>query len=71
MTEPLFDVIIYKIDTREVSTIVGKAMRRDSGFYNAEKRAETALMRVNDRYGVEIVPTGLVDTGDVLPQEIA
>jgi hypothetical protein len=68
-TDPLFDVLIYKRDTRQVDSVIGKNMPRDTGFYNAEKRRETALSRINAHYDVAIVEAGRYDKGDVLTVE--
>lgn len=61
----LFDVIIYEFATGKVESIVGEKMERSTGFYNAEKRQLTALDRINDNYGVEIVETGEYKVNDI------
>lgn len=55
---PLWDVIIYEYATGVVDSVAGKNMQRSVGYYNAEKRLETVLPRLNDRYGAKIVPAG-------------
>jgi hypothetical protein len=66
----LFDVVIVERATRTVVEVTGQRMLRDKGFYNAEKRYDTTLMRIgSDAYYADIVPTG-VKKGDVLPQEV-
>jgi len=68
MSSELFDVVIVDMQTRIVESVVGKSMRRTQGFYNAEKRLETAFGRINlDRYTAYIVPAGKYKEGDVLP----
>ena len=64
-TEQLYDVIIYEIATGKIDAIVGERMQRYKGYYNAEKRLETAFMRINDRFNVEIVESGRYKKGDV------
>jgi hypothetical protein len=68
-TEELFDVVIYEIATGRVGVLAGERLRRNTGFYNAEKRLETVLMHgnLNDRYTARIVPAGVFAKGDVLP----
>jgi hypothetical protein len=64
-TDELYDVIVYEIATGIVDTIAGERMREFSGFYNANKRLETVLGRINDRYDAAIVETGKYKVGDV------
>ena len=66
-TEQLYDVVIYEIATRKIDTIAGKDLRRDSGHYNAERRLDTVLPRLNNRYNAEVVEAGKYQKGDVLP----
>lgn len=69
-TKPkLFDVVIYKIDDGVVDTIAGKDMERTQGHYNAEKRMDTVITRLNDKYNVSIVPAGIYNKGDVLKRK--
>jgi hypothetical protein len=65
-TEQRYDVVIYEIATRKIDTIAGKDLRPDSGHFNAERRLETLLSRLNDRYNAEIVDAGKYQKGDVL-----
>lgn len=65
-TEPLYDVVIYDIATQTVASIIGTAMRRDTGHSNAEKRLATAFMRTNEAYSAAIVRTGRCKVGAVL-----
>ena len=67
MNEPLYDVVIFEKTSHLVESIAGKAMRRFEGFHNAEKRLDTVLNRINDDYDAEIVPTGSVGMGEILP----
>lgn len=62
----LFDVVIYNLHTSEIDAVVGERLRLDTGFHNAEKRLETALSRINDRYNAVIVPAGKYRKGDKL-----
>lgn len=64
--EKLFDVVIYKIEDRVVASVVGTDMRKDDGHYNANRRLETALDRINDRYAAAIVPAGNYSKGSVV-----
>ena len=69
MATELFDVVIFDMESRKVESVVGKALRRNAGTYNAEQRLETALNRINlDRYSAEIVPAGKYDIGSTLPE---
>lgn len=68
-TEPLFDVVIYERATRTVDAIIGKDMLLNTGFYNARKRRETAVDRINEHYDVAIVEAGRYVKGNVLPEE--
>jgi hypothetical protein len=65
-TEQLYDVVIYEIATRKIDTIAGKNLHHDSGHFNAERRLDTVLLRLNDRYNAEIVEAGKHQKGDVL-----
>lgn len=64
----LWDVVIVEIATGKVESIVGKSMYRTKGFYNAEKRAESAISRLNDNFTARIVPTGKYPVGSVLDE---
>jgi hypothetical protein len=64
--EPRFDVVIYELATRKVDRVVGSDMARDTGYYNAERRLDTALSRINDLYNAAIVKAGKYKEGDVL-----
>lgn len=64
--EPLFDVVIYERDSRKVESIIGRDMRMDTGFHNANRLLGTAQERINDRYDAMIVPAGLYAVGDVV-----
>jgi len=66
MEEELFDVVVYETDTRTITNITGTAMRRYSGHYNAERRLETMIGRMNEKFDAEIVPTGKYKVGDIL-----
>lgn len=59
-----YDVVIYEIDSRKIASIVGKDMRLDEGYYNANKRLGTAQERCNDRFDAMIVPAGVYKVGD-------
>ena len=65
-TEQLYDVVIYEIETSRIDTIVGKEMKKNTGFYNAEKRVATTLERINNNYSIEIVEAGKYKKGDIL-----
>lgn len=69
----LFDVVVFEKATRVVDTVVGVAMRRydgtGSGRNTAETREQTVRARINERYDVAILPTGLVAKGDRLIEE--
>lgn len=67
--EKRFDVIIYNIETREVDSVAGKDLAMDDGFYNAQKRLQTVIPRLNDRYNGAIVPTGKFAVGALYPKK--
>lgn len=70
MSEPkFFDVVIFKIETSEVDAVVGKNLRRNDGYYNAEKRVQTVVPRLNENYSVKVVPAGKYKRGDTLKEE--
>ena len=60
--EPLFDVVIYEIATRKIDAIIGTDMKlwdgTGTGRNTADLRKQTGQERVNDRFGVAIVPAG-------------
>lgn len=62
----LYDVVIYKLDGNEITSIVGERMRLDTGHYNANKRLATALERCNEAYSAMIVPAGVYKVGDTV-----
>jgi hypothetical protein len=66
--EQLFDVVVYEIATRQIESLVGESMRWNKGHYNAQKRLETVIPRLNDRYAVSIVPAGKYKVGDVMKE---
>lgn len=63
----LYDVVVYRIDTRIIDKIVGVALRLNDGRFTAETRLATVAMRLNDAYNAAIVPAGSVKPGDTLP----
>lgn len=67
-TEQLFDIVIYEIATGIISSFGGKAMRRDTGFHNAEKRLDTVHSRISDDFSAAIVEAGEYRIGDVYVQ---
>ena len=66
--EEHLDVVVFDLETRVVTAIVGRGMRRTKGHYNAEKRLATILGRINPRHGAEIVASGSLAVGGKLPQ---
>ncbi len=69
MKQKLFDVVVYQISSGEITNIVGKNLKKNSGYFNAERRVETVLNRMNKYYNAEIVPAGKYKVGDFLPQK--
>lgn len=70
-TPPRFDVVIYRLATRKVASVVGRNLVRDTGTYNAEKRLDTTMSRINlDDYSAAIVPTGKFKIEDTLPEGV-
>jgi hypothetical protein len=72
--ELLFDVVIYEIATRRVDAVIGRAMPlwdgTGTGRNTADLRKQTGQERVNERFGVAIVPTGKYEKDKVLiPEE--
>lgn len=61
MNEQLYDVIVYEIATGRVYNIVGKGLTERK----ADRRQDTMLSRMNERYDAEIVETGKYTFGDV------
>ena len=64
--EARFDVVIYDKATRTVDTIIGRTMRLNEGHFNAVRRRDTGLERVNDAYSVAIVDAGTNKEGQRL-----
>ncbi len=62
----LYDVVVYETETGKISSVVGTAMKLDTGFTNAQKRLETMYSRMNDRFDAAIVLTGKYKAGDIL-----
>ena len=62
--DQLYDVVIYEAETGIVESIAGERLRYYSGFYNAAKRLDTVIGRLNNRYDAAIVPTGKYKKGD-------
>ena len=56
----LFDVVIVGIKDGKVASVIGTNLNERQ----ADKRVETGLMRINDRYFVAPVPTGKFKEGD-------
>lgn len=69
--EKLFDVVVYVVETRKVTNIVGKNLKRDTGHFNAERRMDTVWERLNDRHSVAIVPAGKYSVGDKITKKEA
>lgn len=67
--EDLWDVVIFHYATRRIDSIAGERMSRATGFYNAQKRLETVLPRLNSQYGAMIVVSGTYQKGDVLSED--
>jgi hypothetical protein len=61
-----YDVVIYEITTRTVESVIGENLLLRTGHYNAERRANTGLERINEHYDVAIVPTGEYKKGDYI-----
>jgi len=66
MDEKLYDVVIYNCKTGVVDAIVGTKLPEANGTYNANKRLETVLSRINDDYNASIVDTGKYVKGDTI-----
>lgn len=73
MNEKLFDVVIYRKDTMQVDSVIGKDMKRfdgcGTGRNTADLRCQTGLERVNEYYSVAIVPAGIYSKSVTLKQE--
>lgn len=65
-TDHRYDVVIYERKTCIVDTVAGENMQLNTGYYNAEKRLETALGRLNEHYSAAIVPAGRYPKGSKL-----
>ncbi len=66
MKKKRWDVVIYEIATGKINTIAGKDMLKSSSFHTVEKRIDTLLPRLNDRYSLKAVPAGKYKVGDVI-----
>ena len=67
----LFDVVIYEVETRKITNIVGRSLEKDTGHYNAERRLDTVLPRLNDQHSVAIVPADKYKVGDRITKKEA
>ncbi len=64
MSEKLYDVLIVEVSTGIVESIAGENMRRSTGHYNALRRVETVIPRINDRFFVDLFAAGKFKKGD-------
>lgn len=67
---PLFDVVIYRIHDRVVTSVWSRGERMRCGFTNAEKHLELALIGILENNDAEIVRAGKFRVGDTLPHNI-
>lgn len=67
---PLFDVVIYEIQTREVDAIAGTNLPESGSFHTVDKRIDTVMPRLNELYSVCAVDAGKYKKGDVLPPDV-
>lgn len=69
-TDELYDVVIYEKATRKIEAIIGRDLRSwdgtGTGRNTAEMRMQTGQERINELYGVAMVPAGKHQKGDVL-----
>jgi len=70
-----YDVVIYEKVTRKIDAIIGRDMRSwdgetGTGRNTAEMRMQTGLERVNELFGVSMVPAGKYQKGDVLREKL-
>ncbi len=70
-----YDVVIYKLETMEVDTVIGSDMPSvnetgigGNGRNTAELRQQTGRERVNDLYDVAIVDAGRFAKGSTLTE---
>jgi hypothetical protein len=70
VSEELWDVFIYEIETRKIVSVPGVNMRESGGFHTVNKRLDTVAPRLNDRYDLMAVPAGKFKRGDVLPEDV-
>jgi hypothetical protein len=73
VSEQLCDVVVVEVETGLVQSVVGENLRRTDGFHNAERRLETVVGRLNERYFASIVPAGQAKVGERLhaaPQRV-
>lgn len=64
--EKRYDVVVFEIDTRKVTNILGKNLG-EAGYHNVDNRLGTVCSRLSDDFDAEAVPTGTVKVGDILP----
>ena len=65
MTTKLYDVVIYELETGKIESIPGKSMRMNKGHFNAKKRLDTVIPRLNEHYWATIVTAGQYKIGDI------
>lgn len=64
MSDKLYDVVIYNVMTKEVTSLCGSKLTLNGGTHNASRRLSTALMMINGRHDSMIVSSGKYKVGD-------
>ena len=64
--EPKFDVIVYQIESRKVSSIFGEKLPLKGDFHSAESGQRFLLKCISRYYTAMIVPTGKYREGDII-----
>lgn len=67
--DPLYDVVVFRKDTKVIDAVVGKRLRYDTGHNNALKRLDTIKSRINFDYDAAIVQTGTYKEGDEFKED--
>lgn len=67
--DPLYDVIVFRKETKVIDSIVGSRLRYDTGHNNALKRLDTIKGRINFDYDAAIVQTGTYKKGDEFKED--
>jgi len=65
-----WDVFIFEYGSRKIETLAGSDLPEAGSFHTVQKRIDTVLPRLSDKFGVIAVPAGQFKVGDLIPQGV-